>query len=126
MASTPLPEASKANGDVVNGTNGTETPNGTSTTPRTPQRTPSLTSLALTEYSAKPSPPSEERSARINKIVPDEFLLPNGHPDVSGNFCCYNCSGGIEVLTMTVNLNSTSALSSHPTPEFEKSAPKFL
>ncbi|KAI1077592.1 threonine dehydratase I [Whalleya microplaca] len=44
-------------------------------------RTPSLSGLSLTEYSANPSPPSEHRQARISKIVPEEFILPNGHPD---------------------------------------------
>lgn len=58
-----------ANGDK-NGVNG-----------HTP-RTPSLTGLSLTEYSANPSPPSEDHQARIRKIVPSEFILPNGHPDV--------------------------------------------
>lgn len=45
-------------------------------------RTPSLSGLSLTEYSANPSPPSERRLERIQSIVPDEFILPNGHPDV--------------------------------------------
>ncbi|KAI0178504.1 threonine dehydratase I [Hypoxylon sp. FL1284] len=44
-------------------------------------RTPSLTSLSLTEYSANPSPPSERQRERIQTIVPEEFILPNGHPD---------------------------------------------
>ncbi|KAK3940033.1 tryptophan synthase beta subunit-like PLP-dependent enzyme [Diplogelasinospora grovesii] len=67
---------------LVNGGNldGSPTANGSST-PQTPQRTPSLSSFSLTEYSAKPSPPSEDRKTRVNKIVPDEFLLPNGTPD---------------------------------------------
>jgi hypothetical protein len=42
-----------------------------------------LTNLSLTEYSAQPTPPSEDRETHIKKIVPDEFLLPNGNPDVS-------------------------------------------
>lgn len=45
-------------------------------------RTPSLSGLSLTEYSANPSPPSERRQDRIKQIVPEEFILPNGHPDV--------------------------------------------
>ncbi|KAH8682753.1 tryptophan synthase beta subunit-like PLP-dependent enzyme [Xylariales sp. PMI_506] len=45
------------------------------------RRTPSLTSLSLTEYSANPSPPSADQHAAIKKLVPDELLLPNGHPD---------------------------------------------
>ncbi|KAL1837856.1 hypothetical protein VTJ49DRAFT_3304 [Mycothermus thermophilus] len=44
-------------------------------------RTPSLTSFALTEYSARPTPPNEKRKESMKKIVPDEFLLPNGTPD---------------------------------------------
>lgn len=57
-------------------------------------RTPSLSALSLTEYSANPSPPSEDHQARIKKIVPDEFILPNGHPDVRNSssqrlFSCY-------------------------------------
>ena len=70
----------------IDGTNGINGINGTTNgtfTPRTPQRTPSMASFALTEYSAKPSPPSEDRRAKMQKIVPDEFLLPNGTPDVS-------------------------------------------
>ena len=42
-----------------------------------------MTSFSLTEYSAKPTPPSEDRKTHMKKIVPDEFLLPNGNPDVS-------------------------------------------
>lgn len=49
-------------------------------------RTPSLSALSLTEYSANPSPPSEDHQARIRKIVPEEFMLPNGHPDVRSSF----------------------------------------
>ena len=62
---------------VVNGTtNGT---NGDShSRPHTP-----MTGMALTEYSANPSTPSEEKRARIKEIVPDEYLLPTGYPDVS-------------------------------------------
>ncbi|KAJ4329173.1 threonine deaminase [Fusarium piperis] len=57
-----------ANG-AVNGTNG-------DTRPHTP-----TTGMALTEYSANPSTPSEEKRAQIKEIVPDEYLLPTGYPD---------------------------------------------
>ena len=61
---------------AVNGTaNGT---NGESSRPQTP-----MTGMALTEYSVNPSTPSEEKRARIKEIVPDEYLLPTGYPDVS-------------------------------------------
>ncbi|KAI8937971.1 hypothetical protein NX059_005651 [Plenodomus lindquistii] len=44
-------------------------------------RTPKPTGLCLTEYSANPSPPSDSPRARINDVVPEAFLLPNGYPD---------------------------------------------
>ncbi|EGX95509.1 threonine ammonia-lyase precursor [Cordyceps militaris CM01] len=44
-------------------------------------KTPTTAAMALTEYSACPSPPSETHQARIKQIVPDEFLLPDGYPD---------------------------------------------
>ncbi|CAI7669320.1 unnamed protein product [Penicillium manginii] len=51
------------------------------TTPTTPKRS----GLALTEYTAAPTPPSE-RADRIpglppNWGIPEAFLLPNGYPD---------------------------------------------
>ena len=45
---------------------------------------PKHTSLALTEYSANPSPPSSTPGERAHKAgVPEDLLLPNGFPDVS-------------------------------------------
>ncbi|KAH6615409.1 tryptophan synthase beta subunit-like PLP-dependent enzyme [Chaetomium sp. MPI-SDFR-AT-0129] len=44
-------------------------------------RTPSLSSFALTEYSAGPTLATEDSETHVKKIVPDEFLLPNGTPD---------------------------------------------
>ena len=67
-----------ANGASFDGTNGV---NGTEHLPQTPRRTPSVGGLSLTEYSAV-SPPSEPGSIKAKKLVPDEFLLPNGYPDV--------------------------------------------
>ncbi|KAF7561361.1 hypothetical protein G7046_g2783 [Stylonectria norvegica] len=68
-----VPVATNGNVDdtngTVNGTNGyfrPETPTG---------------SMSLTEYSANPSTPSDEKRARIRQIVPEEFLLPTGYPD---------------------------------------------
>lgn len=45
-----------------------------------------MTALSLTEYSANPTPSQnttagDEAASRIRKIVPEEFMLPNGHPD---------------------------------------------
>lgn len=65
-----LPTNGAVNG-IVNGTNGDERPH-----------TPT-TGMSLTEYSANPSTPSEEKRARIKEIVPEEYLLPTGYPDVS-------------------------------------------
>lgn len=45
-------------------------------------RTPSLSGLSLTEYSANPTPNSEAMLSRVADIIPPEFILPNGHPDV--------------------------------------------
>ncbi|POS83427.1 threonine dehydratase-like protein [Erysiphe pulchra] len=44
-------------------------------------RTPSLNSLSLTEYSSRPPPASQSPMNDIKKVVPDEYLLPNGYPD---------------------------------------------
>ncbi|RKF76543.1 Threonine dehydratase, mitochondrial [Golovinomyces cichoracearum] len=44
-------------------------------------RTPSLNSLSLTEYSSKPQPPSQNPKSDLRKVVPDEYILPNGYPD---------------------------------------------
>lgn len=41
-----------------------------------------MSSMALTEYSANPSTPPSEARARIRKVVPDDYLLPDGFPDV--------------------------------------------
>jgi threonine dehydratase len=56
----------------------TPTTNGVQT-PQTPKQ--QHAGLALTEYSAQPSPPSSTPKAEEAK-VPKEFLLPNGYPDV--------------------------------------------
>ncbi|KAF4124968.1 threonine dehydratase [Geosmithia morbida] len=44
--------------------------------PRTPTG-----SMALTDYSVNPTTPSAEKRQLIKEIVPEDFLLPNGHPD---------------------------------------------
>jgi len=46
-------------------------------------RAPSLASFSLTEYSANPSPPSESTESKVSSIIPQEFMLPTGYPDVS-------------------------------------------
>ncbi|OJD19929.1 threonine ammonia-lyase, biosynthetic [Emergomyces pasteurianus Ep9510] len=44
-------------------------------------RPPRLNSLALTEYSANPSPPNERHGLPPDWEIPEAFLLPNGYPD---------------------------------------------
>ncbi len=67
---------------VVNGiSNGSANGSESTERPHTP-RTPSMSGLSLTEYSANPSPPSEAKRSRFKTIVPEEYILPNGHPDV--------------------------------------------
>lgn len=46
------------------------------------RRSPSISGLSMTEYSANPLPQSGDKQASIKKLVPDHLLLPNGHPDV--------------------------------------------
>lgn len=45
-------------------------------------RTPRETGLSLTEYTANPSPPSEDQKNKAQSAIPEAFLLPNGYPDV--------------------------------------------
>lgn len=52
-------------------------PNGLSS-PRTPKQA----GLSLTEYTANPSPPSEDQKSKAQNAIPEAFLLPNGYPDV--------------------------------------------
>ncbi|EME48846.1 hypothetical protein DOTSEDRAFT_120617 [Dothistroma septosporum NZE10] len=61
--------------------NGTAAPATTGThTPTTPK--PKHTALALTEYSANPSPPPKTPIEKPSYTgVPEHLLLPNGHPD---------------------------------------------
>ncbi|KAL7793217.1 threonine dehydratase I [Trichoderma ceciliae] len=64
--------------------------NGTSLTPngaagvvngtRRPSTSSALKAMALTEYSANPSPPPEKVEDGAS-LVPEEFQLPDGHPD---------------------------------------------
>jgi threonine dehydratase len=69
--------------------------NGTHSESTSSPRTPKFKGLALTEYAANPTPPSEREDRRFSDRdgipgglflsrdwdIPDEFLLPNGYPD---------------------------------------------
>jgi threonine dehydratase len=61
-------------------TNGEKVVNGVESRPRTPSL--NLNSLSLTEYSTNPSPPSSTPKNKLENVVPAEFMLPNGYPDV--------------------------------------------
>jgi threonine dehydratase len=55
-------------------------------------RTPSLkNSLSLTEYSTNPSPLNGTPRSKLRDVVPEEFILPNGYPDV-----CFRTDFSIE------------------------------
>lgn len=52
-------------------------------TPTTPSTPPRIAGLSLTEYSANPSPPLRiETQSRLREQLPEDFILPNGYPDV--------------------------------------------
>ncbi len=72
LQDTPV-ETTGPNG-TVNGVNGTHRP----VTP--PNKTGIM---SLTEYSANPQTPSPEKREKIRSVVPEDFLLPDGYPDVS-------------------------------------------
>lgn len=53
-------------------------------------KTPTVTNMSLTEYSTNPSPPrTESPESRLRAVIPEEFILPNGYPDVYLLNCTY-------------------------------------
>lgn len=68
----------KVNG--THGSNGSSKDNAECGRPRTPSL--NVNSLSLTEYSTNPSPPSLTPKPSVRSVVPEEFTLPNGYPDV--------------------------------------------
>jgi hypothetical protein len=82
--------------------------NGNGLTNGSRPRTPSLNTLSLTEYSTNPSPPSASPRSKIRGLIPDEFILPNGYPDV------FNLSSLENDTNQTNCTHSISALSSPP------------
>lgn len=62
--------------------------------------------MPLTEYSTNPTSFPTEKTA-ASKLVPEAFLLPDGHPDVRSQFT-------EELLHALLKLFSTSVSSSHP------------
>lgn len=62
------PENTNGAANAVNGHRGLETP--------------APSGMSLTEYSATPNTPPDEKQQRIRSVVPEDFLLPDGYPDV--------------------------------------------
>ncbi|KAF9876865.1 threonine dehydratase [Colletotrichum karsti] len=62
-------------------TNGTLNTNGVNGDHPPRPRTPQPNGMSLTEYSANPSTPPEEKRNRIKNVVPEDYLLPDGNPD---------------------------------------------
>lgn len=62
--------------------NGDSKVNGTKSATAPRPRTPSFNALSLTEYATNASPPSGDPRSKIRGVIPEEFLLPNGYPDV--------------------------------------------
>jgi hypothetical protein len=107
--------------------NGDASINGHSTLNGSRPRTPSLKSLSLTEYSTNPSPPSNEPKNKIRGVVPDEFLLPTGYPDVCLFFVYRHVSMELIELTIVVftpNPRFTSIRSSQRNPAHPRHQPQ--
>jgi len=63
-------------------------PNGINGDDHRPVTPPQRNGMSLTEYSANPKTPSPERRQRIKGVVPDDFLLEDGNPDVCATPRC--------------------------------------
>ncbi|KJZ76139.1 Threonine dehydratase [Hirsutella minnesotensis 3608] len=86
------------------------TANGTTDDADRPPRPPAPGTMALTEYSVNPSPPSDDKASRIREIVPKDLLLPNGYPDylrmiASATSRVYEACR-VTPLTLAVNLSN--------------------
>lgn len=69
------------NGVKVNGIHETVHSTKEGTENERPQ-TPHVSSLSLTEYSTNPSPPTATPKPSVRSVIPEDFRLPNGYPDV--------------------------------------------
>ncbi|KAK3675400.1 threonine deaminase [Recurvomyces mirabilis] len=82
--------------------NGTHTP----TTPK-----PAHASLALTEYTANPSPPSTTPKDKTHDAgVPEDFLLPNGYPDYLRLILTAKVYDVVETTPLTHAINLSNRL----------------
>jgi hypothetical protein len=104
---------------VVNG-NGIAKGDGTESRPRTPN----MNTLSLTEYSTNPSPPSQSPRSKIRGVIPDEFILPNGYPDVRFHLSIQFISNKRIVPRIDPHIKSLRSRrrnTPHPRHEFEQS-----
>ncbi|KAK1821896.1 threonine deaminase [Friedmanniomyces endolithicus] len=98
-------------------------PNGTHT-PETPK--PSFASLALTEYSANPSPPSSTPKDKTRDAgVPEDFLLPTGYPDYLRLILTAKVYDVVETTPLTHAINLSNRLESHVLLKREDLQPVF-
>lgn len=98
-----------------------ETANGV-TTPVTPK----MSGLALTEYTAAPTPPSErEQRTPPNWGIPEAFLLPNGYPDYLRLILTSRVYDVIEESPLTHAVNLSSRLKSRVLLKREDLLPVF-
>ncbi|WPG97466.1 Hypothetical protein R9X50_00024200 [Acrodontium crateriforme] len=97
------------------------TPNGIPF-PETPK--PRHANLALTEYSANPSPPSAS-SRPPHTTVPADFLLPNGYPDYLRLILSAKVYDVVETTPLTHAINLSNRLESHILLKREDLQPVF-
>ncbi|KAJ6125131.1 hypothetical protein N7471_012448 [Penicillium samsonianum] len=101
-----------------------ETPSGVAT-----PVTPKMSGLALTEYTAAPTPPSEreQRTPGLppNWGIPEAFLLPNGYPDYLRLILTSRVYDVIEESPLTHAVNLSSRLKSRVLLKREDLLPVF-
>ncbi|KAJ6168315.1 hypothetical protein N7497_001158 [Penicillium chrysogenum] len=91
--------------------------------------TPKMSGLALTEYTAAPTPPSEreQRTPGLppNWGIPEAFLLPNGYPDYLRLILTSRVYDVIEETPLTHAVNLSSRLESRVLLKREDLLPVF-
>ncbi|KAK4547153.1 threonine deaminase [Oleoguttula mirabilis] len=99
------------------------TPNGVHT-PETPK--PTYASLALTEYSANPSPQSSTPREKIRTAgVPEDYLLPTGFPDYLRLILTAKVYDVVDETPLTHAINLSNRLESHILLKREDLQPVF-
>ncbi|KAJ5812088.1 hypothetical protein N7474_008389 [Penicillium riverlandense] len=88
---------------------------------------PKMSGLALTEYTAAPTPPSERSEPKYppNWGIPDAFLLPNGYPDYLRLILTSRVYDVIEETPLTHAVNLSNRLESRVMLKREDLLPVF-